>query len=1194
MPPEISKQNSLDRLAEEFVSRYRDGERPTASEYAARYPELAGEIEELFPMLLVFEQARSGESADPAASIDELKAIGRVPVHLGDYRILRCLGRGGMGVVYEAIQEPLGRHVALKVFSCNHLTNPVLMKRFYLEARAAASLHHTNIVPVFDVGQEDGMHYYAMQYIQGQSLHAVIEELRRLDDEAEDASVPAESAPAQSIAQGLLSGQLKPMRTSSEVPRSEQMPLADHAEHDPSPVSAAPEISLSQSAISGDFSTQSRFQYFRRVASIGIQVAEALGYAHQHGIVHRDVKPSNLLLDIQGRVWITDFGLAKAEGSAELTRSGDLVGTLRYMAPERFKGRSDALSDIYGVGVTLYELLAHEPAFQGANHAELLLRITKQEPVRLRERDSRIPRDLETIVHKSMDKSPGRRYQSAQELAADLQRFIEDKPIYARRTSRLERLWRWSRRNPALATASSLAVVVLLAVIALAIGSVFTLRLQQEKEQTAAALQQADELRSRLSLQRGMTLCEQGDVPRGMLWLGHSLETAPASATTLERDIRESLAVWHSQLHPLRAVFRLRHSDFTNVVFSPDGKFLVTKGDIKSSPSDAVTNVRLYDAVTGQPLGIPIRHDDVIQDVAFSPDSRILVTASRDQTSRLWDVPTGKPIGQPLPHQDSVISVAFMPDSKSVLTVLSDGTVQLWDVNTGHPYGKPFRGGTGRLAVRPDGNGVLIAEGNVARLWDLNTGQTHGSPLEHPFGILCVAFSPDGKTAATGGRDLMARLWDADTGEPRGRPLEALGWVYAVSFSPDGRTVATGRAIGEAVQFWDVETGRSIGHPLQHQGHVFAVGYSADGDTLSTWSSDNTVRRWDMRPCKPLGTYLPYDGGMTYAVAFSRDGRTVAAGGQDGIVRLWDAVTGPAKPITLRHQGEVWGVAFSSDGRTLVTGSADGTAQLWDVDTGEPLGKPLKHRQSVWVWAVAFSPNGQTVLTGSHEACHLWDVNAGKCVSEANDHKGIVWSVAFSPDGKTVLTGSADGTVQLRDAVTLQPIAPRLSLRDRVYAVGFSPDGRTFATGCSDGTAQLWDVATCQPRGAPLIHQGSVYGVAFSPDSKTLVTGSADGSAQIWDVETAKPIGMSLRHRGTVWAVAFSPDGKTILTGSYDAVRLWQPPAPVEGDTERINLWVQTITGLELEESGVVRVLDAESWHDRRRRLQQLGGPPLP
>ena len=429
-------------LAEEFVARYRRGERPSLTEYTQKHPELAERIRQVFPMMVLMEEAApAADPRQPATCAEQsTDPIGPLPKprQLGGYRILREIGRGGMGVVYEAEQVALGRHVALKVLPLHATKDAARLQRFRREARAAARLHHTHIVPVYEVGDEGDICYYAMQYIHGQPLDQVLEEVRALREAPGDggAKLAAPNAASRAVAHSLCRG---PSKTPEVAATSGVLaPLAAGA------------LPPEQPAASSILQT-SPVHYFRSVARIGLQVAGALSYAHREGVIHRDIKPSNLLLDFEGRVWVADFGLAKTEAEP-LTGSGDLVGTLRYMPPERLRGWSDPRSDIYSLGLTLYEMLALKPAFDQTDQVRLVHQLLHVEPPPLRKLDHQLSRDLATIVTKAIDKEPGRRYQTADELALDLQRFLEDRPVQARPSGALERTWRWCKRNPALAT----------------------------------------------------------------------------------------------------------------------------------------------------------------------------------------------------------------------------------------------------------------------------------------------------------------------------------------------------------------------------------------------------------------------------------------------------------------------------------------------------------------------------------------------------------------------------------------------------------------------------------------------------------------------------------------------------------------------------------------------------------------------
>jgi serine/threonine protein kinase len=347
----------LDDLAEEFLARWRLGDRPSLTEYTAKFPEFAERIRSVFPALLVMLEfgSEAGRTPDPDAGYPRSDSEG--PQRLGDYLLLRRVGSGGMGIVYEAIQESLGRHVALKTLPSQHVSDGSWLERFQREARAAARLHHNNIVPVYGIGEHDGLHYYTMQFIRGHGLDVVLREVKRLrrDPTASGAAAASDGRiESISLANGLRTGRFPSAKAESTqgVEPSANGRLTDNVTE-----SRRGETALLSSELSdrSGLSEQPQAQYVRSIARVGALVASALDYAHQQGVLHRDIKPANLMLDAQGQIWITDFGLAKAEGSDELTRTGDIVGTLRYMAPERFNGWSDVRSDFYALGATLHQ-----------------------------------------------------------------------------------------------------------------------------------------------------------------------------------------------------------------------------------------------------------------------------------------------------------------------------------------------------------------------------------------------------------------------------------------------------------------------------------------------------------------------------------------------------------------------------------------------------------------------------------------------------------------------------------------------------------------------------------------------------------------------------------------------------------------------------------------------------------------------
>jgi len=449
------ERDPLERLADEFAARCRKGESPSIAEYAARYPRFASRIQDLFPAVALMECLRSDEKAKrQAAAVRERFA--RAPEQLGDFIILREIGRGGMGIVYEAEQKSLARRVAVKVLPKHVLLLDKHLRRFQREAQTAARLRHTNIVPVFGVGEQEGLHYYVMPLIRGVGLDEVIRALR-----AGSSSHPAGARACGVAADRELSEVVRELVAAKfpGLPRT-QVP----ADSDGGPDAdrrGAPDSTARRAPA----------EHGRWAAQVGLQAAEALQYAHSQGTLHRDIKPGNLLIDEDAVVCVADFGLARAVDPAELSQSSEVAGTLRYMAPEQLRGVADARSDVHAIGLTLYELLTLRPAFESSHRGPGPNSRARSEPVPPRKINRAIPRDLETIVLKCLAVEPSRRYPTADALAADLRCFLQDQPIRARRASWAERGRRWCRRNPALAAVSVVAAMLLIAVAATLVSS---------------------------------------------------------------------------------------------------------------------------------------------------------------------------------------------------------------------------------------------------------------------------------------------------------------------------------------------------------------------------------------------------------------------------------------------------------------------------------------------------------------------------------------------------------------------------------------------------------------------------------------------------------------------------------------------------------------------------------------------------
>jgi WD40 repeat protein/serine/threonine protein kinase len=1212
----------LTRLADEFAERYRRGERPSLAEYVERYPHLAADICQVFPALVEVEQVKEDHqevaeqtTAPPAPALQQL----------GDFRILREVGQGGMGIVYEAEQVSLGRHVALKVLPKALLLDARAKRRFEREAKSAARLHHTNIVPVFGVGEQDGLPYYVMQFIQGLGLDEVLDELKKLQwgnaktgpFTGGELRLSRKELSAVQVARSLLTGEFQPMTNGS----SEEEPAP--APEDPARAPALSDsFTLSSSSVvlpgrsrDGSRARNKKQTYWQSVAHIGVQVAEALEYAHKQGVLHRDIKPSNLLLDTQGTVWVTDFGLAKADDQQNLTHTGDILGTLRYMPPEAFEGKSDARGDVYCLGLTLYELLAFRPAFEEKERNRLIKQVTHEEPARLGKLNRQVPQDLETIVHKAIDKDPNQRYASAGAFAEDLQRFIEDEPIKARRVSQTERLWRWCRRNPAVA---SLTALVALLLVSSAVGAglwAVSADNSAEREMAAAererdAARQAD-LAAEFAKQQADRATREADLSRRLLYasdMNLALQCWDAGLTGRARDLLERQWPQPGQedlrgfewryLWPLcrdgsRYTLRGHTDSVTAVAFSRDGKTLATSSFDRS--------IRLWD-VGSQ------RHSKLVgfSAVAITPDGKTLAIVERYQpVVHLWDV-ASRCERAILTQTSGVWSVAISPDGKLLALGCHDGTIRLWGVATGREvdhlagHEEPVHA----VVFSPDGR--TLASGGIdltVRLWDVAARRALATLQGHTAYVTSVAFSPDGKTLASASNDTTVRLWDRTTA----RVLKTLGGqgtaLNSAAFSPDGKALATGSADG-TIRVWEVATGEVATLLRGHTAPITALAYAPDGRSLVSGSGDGAVKVWDVA-IRPDPNILTGHNGWLNSLAFSPDGKTLAvADVHDKAVKLWDLAT--RKPIgTLRdHEKWVWFLAFAPDGRTLASVGVDFVIRLWDVSAQK---LAAKLQLGGYPNSIAFSPDGK-LLAASTGNVQVWDLSSKQKVREL-DRAG---RFQFSPDG-TLLAAISGNTVRLWDVATWQPVADELKGGKAALAsLAFAPDGRTLATGDAVGTLRLWDVAQKREIASRRIHASDVASLAFSPDGRRLATSGAGSTVKLWavarstkliplhdDVALLQEVASFTGHGGPVSCVAFSPDGNTLASASTDAtVRLWQaPPAPAAvrepaeapslPPVETIRLFTLHLQGtagatLALEGNGhrvEVTAVDGTHWH---------------
>jgi WD40 repeat protein/serine/threonine protein kinase len=1157
--------------------------------------------------------AARSQAEEPAAAPDP----SRPPRQLGEFELLSELGRGGMGVVYRAWQPSLGRQVALKKLF--HTGDAKAEARFGREIRALARAEHPHLVKIFTSASEGDHWFYAMELVEGTTLAAVCERLQ-----ADKAAAAALDWPTW---QATLS-------TVCEESRRQEKSLTDDGAGGPPPPPAPP---TRAPVLSRDAPAMGR-GYVQHVVELVRQAAEAAHALHEVGVIHRDIKPGNIMVSADGsQAVLMDLGLAQLADDIQgrLTRTRQFVGTLRYASPEQVLavGQLDRRSDVYSLGVALWELLTLRPMFGAGEHTPtpaLMERIQYEEPEGPRRYNPAVPRDLDAIILRCLQKSRERRYSTARELADDLHRFLKGETVQARPVSRAVRFGRWCKRHPVQVILAVLGVVLLGAAAVAGYADLeagYLAQIRKEKER-------ADKFQAELLLKDGAALGDQGDAGRGMLWMARSLAVCPGSAPEVERAIRTALPSAAATIHTLEAVYS--HAGQTVVTaFSPDGKTLLLGGGKGTSLIDVATGS------TRCKLAAPARE---VAAGAFSPDGNLVVIATYGGEIRFADASTGEDAGPSITQKGVPKWVVFRPDGKTVLVAAQFGeALREYDVGTREPVGPTFacKDNLYVATYSPDGRRVATAaKENRACVWDAATGQLVGEPMVHPGVAFTVAFSPDGKTLATGCLDGGIRFWEAETGKPLPGTLYHRGAVRSAVFSRDGRLLLTSSEDGTA-RLWEVATGRPVGQMLAHPSELRYALFSPDQTHIVTSGYEGTARLWRLAREDAVARVLHHDGAVA-EIAVSPDGKQVLTGCREskdrpGESRLWDLATAAPLGPPMSQQGQVMAVAFSPDGKRVLTGGNDGYARLWNSADSSPAQEPWKYDGNVvaavafspdgrlaafggrgrtiqlrevaggktvatwqvydhesWVWGLAFTPDGRTLAMGSGDlAARLWSVPDGTPVGQPMKHDADARTALVSPDGQVILTCSHDKTARLWSAHDGQPLSPPLVHRGEVRAGAFRPDGKAVATASADGTARLWAVPGGDSLALPLFHDGWVRSVAFSPDGKLLATGCDDGTARLWDAETGTALGAVLRHRGPVNRIAFSPDGKTVLTASSDGTaRLWTPPPPVGGKPDHVALWVQVLTGMELDEEGTAQVLPGDAWEQRRRQLEERGGVP--
>jgi len=847
----------------------------------------------------------------------------------------------------------------------------------------------------------------------------------------------------------------------------------------------------------------------RRAAQYLELTARAVHYAHGKGIVHRDLKPANVLLDENDQPKVTDFGLAKQlKSRSDQTRTGAILGTPSYMSPEQASGSRDIgpTSDVYSLGAILYEMLTGKPPFCGETPLMTLNLVTEQEPLPPSVLNAAVDRDLETICLKCLEKSPHRRYSSAESLADDLHRYLDGEPITARRVSIVGRGFKWVRRHPAWTGLSCLTGAAITIVLAASWYFAYQQRdLREQAEQAKAVAALRLETMRHLFYQSEMRQAQQTLRRADLDGVERILRDWLPKAD--QKDLRDWEWYFLKEQCQARLAFGTHFGQALAVAYRPDGLVVASAGGELGKPSE----IKLWEVRTGKLLLTLNGHNDVITSLAFHPDKPILATSSYDKTIKLWNLETGKEIVTLRGHEKVVNHVAFSPKGDRVASASHDMFVRVWDYEN---------------YLNDPKTSVRVFPSNDAG---------------HTDAVTSVAFHPEGQLLASGSKDRSIKVWSLATGQVEKTLLGHKGEVNTLAFNSTGKALVSGGGQGNQrgeVLFWDLETGKTT---VSHYGlsdRVMSVSMSREGKVAAA-GSDGIVRIWSHAASSEALSFRA-DLHAIRSVAFAPDGLSLISAGVSGRVSLWNS-SGGLETHTFTAPLGTETLAFHPRSPYLAAAGTRGEVRVWHLDhPGHPTVLP---RQPSGVFALAFSPDGHSLAFGGDDrVVRIVDfLNPNRPPIILEGHTARIHAIAYRPDGKQIATAGEDEKIRLYDPADGKLSSVLEGHSNGILCLAYSPDGNWLASGSYDKSVRLWDLKNNGQANASLTgHTLVVNSVAFSPDGDTLVSASKDKSIRVWNMEKRE---LAIKLDGTpsgIQSAAFHPQGRRIVSAGEDRmIRVW-------------------------------------------------------